>query len=123
MTVRPRMAIVPEVDHGPLDAVDALAHRHFRQTDQHGFGQTHGDIDLGHDRHRVDAYQSERVQLGQHGALLAHRGYGNTRSVYVVHHDRREGNMLAIFFLFFRCFRMIEECEKATIAAQFEGVM
>jgi hypothetical protein len=51
--------------------MDALAHRHLRQADENRFGQTHGNIDLGNYRDSIDPHQRERIQLGQHGALLA----------------------------------------------------
>jgi hypothetical protein len=60
--------VVAEVDQGALDAVDALAHGHFRQTDQHRLGQPGRHVHLGFDRSGVDADQGKRVQLGEHTA-------------------------------------------------------
>jgi len=62
---------VAAVHQGPLDAVDALAHGCLRQADQHGLGQTGGDIPFRLDGSGFDSYQGKSVELGRHGSTAS----------------------------------------------------
>ena len=69
MTVRPTWPFVAEIDQGPFDAMNALAHGRLGQPDQDGLGQPRRDIDLHLDRHGVDSDQGKGSQLGEHERL------------------------------------------------------
>jgi hypothetical protein len=68
--------IVAQVRQCPLDAIDALTHRRFRQADKDRLGQADRGIDLDLNGNPLDTDQGERVELGEHAGGLRTKGHG-----------------------------------------------